>query len=41
VRVEIEVQSADARVSTDPDNNDGRIVRKRLSQIITLRNRVP
>jgi type IV pilus assembly protein PilW len=41
VRVEIEVQSADARVSTDPDNNDGRIVRERLSQIITLRNRVP
>lgn len=40
VRIELAVASADARVSTELDNNDGRIGR-RFAQVVTLRNRVP
>jgi type IV pilus assembly protein PilW len=40
VRIVLDVESADARVSTDVSVNSGRIARE-FSQIITLRNRVP
>ncbi len=40
VRIALTVDSAEARVSTDPDINQGRL-RRTFSQIITLRNRVP
>lgn len=40
VRIAITVETADTRVSTDVDANDGRLTRN-FSQIITLRNRVP
>lgn len=40
VRVELTVDSADTRVSSDSDENSGRIQRT-FTQIITLRNRVP
>jgi type IV pilus assembly protein PilW len=40
IRVQMTVDSADTRVSTDLDENSGRISRT-FSQVITLRNRVP
>lgn len=40
VRVDLTVESADTRVSADAGVNEGRIQRQ-LSQIVTLRNRVP
>lgn len=40
VRVQLTVDSADTRVSTDLDENSGRLSRT-FSQVITLRNRVP
>lgn len=40
IRIELTVASADARVSTELDTNDGRIDRT-FAQVVTLRNRVP
>lgn len=40
VRIDLTVETADTRVSTEPGTNQGRLTRN-FSQIVTLRNRVP